>query len=72
LHKIAPGYNPSGLLLPSAASAAPTFQPTSGTVQTTNSQTSQPDLLVGDATGGNDADPMDDLVSRLEEMESKR
>ncbi|ORY34593.1 hypothetical protein BCR39DRAFT_513542 [Naematelia encephala] len=58
LHKVAPGYNPASLLVP--MSASPALSPAHSTVPETK------------PTKQIEHDPMDDLVSRLEEMESRR
>ncbi|KAL0255281.1 hypothetical protein I308_100078 [Cryptococcus tetragattii IND107] len=77
LKRIAPGYNPSSVLVPISASHTPT------------SSISRPLAPPVDANGGAPSvtsprssdthtqaqaaiDPMDDLVAKLEEMESKR
>ena len=75
LHKVAPGYNPSAVLTPTSK--------TTHSPATAISDTSRPVDLMGDnstptasaasaAAATISSDPMDDLVSRLEEMESKR
>lgn len=66
LHRVAPGYNPSSLLMP--ISASPAAQPAPGSLiqpMSANVPTSPPGQ-----TGGQDL--MDDLVSGLEQMESRR
>ncbi|GFZ49776.1 hypothetical protein JCM24511_07179 [Saitozyma sp. JCM 24511] len=88
LHRVAPGYNPSALLVPKSASTGTTTSTTytqggldglmtssagmsgvtsgsSGNVGGTQTQTQA-------QTQSPASDPMDDLVSRLEEMESRR
>lgn len=72
LKRIAPGYNPSSVLMPTSASHTPTSsisQPLvpHGTAQSVTSPNSK-----SQAHGRTESDPMDDLVARLEEMESKR
>ncbi|WWC92665.1 uncharacterized protein L201_007624 [Kwoniella dendrophila CBS 6074] len=77
LKKIAPGYNPSSVLLPSSSSASSSSNPntmksdlfdglsmSSGTVSSTNNVAQRQNTSI--------SDPMDDLVSQLEEMEAKR
>ncbi|ODO03581.1 hypothetical protein L198_02429 [Cryptococcus wingfieldii CBS 7118] len=75
LRRIAPGYNPSSLLVPTSTNHTPS-------TSISQSHGGQPALssLSRDVTGseggeareGAGGDPMDDLVARLEEMEAKR
>ncbi|OWZ62737.1 hypothetical protein AYX14_01513 [Cryptococcus neoformans] len=79
LKRIAPGYNPSSVLVPISASHTPSAsisQPlvpsgaapgANGAAQSVTSPNSE-----AQAHGRAENDPMDDLVARLEEMESKR
>jgi len=71
---MAPGYNPTSLLVPTASGNAKA-QPTTLTPQSSVRRTAMEDLMMNDpdaeASSG-PLDPMDDLVSQLEQMESKR
>ncbi|WWC73804.1 uncharacterized protein I206_107776 [Kwoniella pini CBS 10737] len=70
LRKIAPGYNPSSVLLPSSNSPKPPSaqsQPSMFDILPTNGNDNS-----GSTKQGASLDPMDELVSQLEEMESKR
>ncbi|WVW87052.1 hypothetical protein I302_109109 [Kwoniella bestiolae CBS 10118] len=66
LRKIAPGYNPSSVLLPSSSTPKPNLPVPSSSISLFD--TLSPDQ----SHQGKVADPMDDLVSQLEAMESKR
>ncbi|WWC95705.1 hypothetical protein V866_002570 [Kwoniella sp. B9012] len=68
LRKIAPGYNPSSVLLPSSSSSN-TPKPTQSIPSTFDSLMQNTSQQQGN---GGAIDPMDDLVSQLEEMEAKR
>jgi hypothetical protein len=85
LHRVAPGYNPSALLVPKSASAAATTTSTtythSGLIGLPTVGAGMSGVTGGSSVGGTQtqaqaqspaSDPMDDLVSRLEEMESRR
>ncbi|WRT69811.1 uncharacterized protein IL334_006802 [Kwoniella shivajii] len=77
LRKIAPGYNPSSLLLPSSSSStnipSPSMLfPTSFQTQTQTQSRPITETRVGKSVDGKTNDLMDDLVSQLEEMEAKR
>ncbi|KIR59515.1 hypothetical protein I312_100773 [Cryptococcus bacillisporus CA1280] len=77
LKRIAPGYNPSSVLVPISASHTPTssisqplappVDPNDGAQSVTSPRSSDTHTQAQAAT-----DPMDDLVAKLEEMESKR
>ncbi|ORX37592.1 hypothetical protein BD324DRAFT_650162 [Kockovaella imperatae] len=67
LHKVAPGYNPTAVLLPTSSSPAPGPKPIVGT-STLNSRVGTIDRPAAQTS----LDPMDDLVSQLELLESKR
>ncbi|KAK6908579.1 hypothetical protein L486_01767 [Kwoniella mangroviensis CBS 10435] len=66
LRKIAPGYNPSSVLLPSASNTPKTAQSIPSTFDSLMQNASQQQSNAGTI------DPMDDLVSQLEEMEAKK
>ncbi|WWC66001.1 uncharacterized protein I303_108623 [Kwoniella dejecticola CBS 10117] len=71
LRRIAPGYNPASVLLPSSNSP----RPSSASVQPHQSSLldNEPSTLdKAAASTGTSSDPMDDLVLQLEQMESKR
>ncbi|WVN87474.1 uncharacterized protein L203_102656 [Cryptococcus depauperatus CBS 7841] len=70
IRKIAPGYNPSSVLVPKSShtpssSISQTFNQLSSTTQTDPTQTYE-------RSQTKETDAMDDLVARLEEMESNR
>nr|ODO04257.1 hypothetical protein L204_00613 [Cryptococcus depauperatus CBS 7855] len=70
IRKIAPGYNPSSVLVPKSShtpssSISQTFNQLSSTTQTNATQTYE-------RSQTKETDAMDDLVARLEEMESNR
>ncbi|KIR26750.1 hypothetical protein I307_01741 [Cryptococcus deuterogattii 99/473] len=77
LKRIAPGYNPSSVLVPISASHTPTssisqrlappVDANGGAQSVTSPRSSDTHTQAQAAT-----DPMDDLVAKLEEMESKR
>ena len=62
LRKIAPGYNPSAMLVPSHRPSSSLLTPTS------SATVPQP----GGEVKVKSDDPMDELVSKLEEMENRR
>lgn len=84
MHKLAPGYNPAGLLVPkSAASPSPAPPATAAMAlspASTNTALAELMQLSNEApTGPTDSadlaghsDPMDDLVKSLEEMGNRR
>ena len=65
LHKVAPGYNPSALLLPTSQSPVPPHGPQSSIMDAGSPTKSTTATSLS-------TDPMDDLVSQLELMEKKR
>ncbi|WVQ77532.1 hypothetical protein IAR50_007218 [Cryptococcus sp. DSM 104548] len=82
LKKIAPGYNPSSLLVPTSSTnhtpstsiprSFDAVQPatfSSGSASGAGAEAGEARQETGTGMGG---DPMDDLVARLEEMEAKR
>jgi hypothetical protein len=76
LHRIAPGYNPSGLLVPKSKAAASgsgsDVGSTLGGVVALNLMGDGTPPAIGDRATNVSADPMEDLVGKLEEMESRR
>jgi hypothetical protein len=87
LHRVAPGYNPSALLVPKSASTAATSPSATavqgGLIGVSTMSAGTVGLSGGSSVGVTQtqmqtqaqspaSDPMDDLVSRLEEMESRR
>ncbi|KAL7418836.1 hypothetical protein Q5752_006520 [Cryptotrichosporon argae] len=75
LRRVAPGYNPASLLVPTSASAAAVGAAPAplmpGAAASTGS--GAPSVSADAAApGASAADPMDDLVARLEEMDKQR
>ncbi|KAL1412585.1 hypothetical protein Q8F55_000332 [Vanrija albida] len=62
LHKLAPGYNPSSLLVPTARGGA---APAAGALQPSSSAAGAPAAAAA-------PDPMDELVAQLEELENHK
>ncbi|KAK1923459.1 hypothetical protein DB88DRAFT_491322 [Papiliotrema laurentii] len=70
LHKLAPGYNPSSLLVPTSTSRQPSTQNPGPTSQQGANPTGL--LQSSESTATAAADPMDELVAQLEQMERGR
>jgi hypothetical protein len=73
LHKLAPGYNPSSLLMPTSTKSPPPQAPQA--TQKVSRDTGGIMDLIDDGVSGsgpNTVDEMDDLITKLGGMESKR